>query len=248
MQADDRGVCARMAGRALSDNPIGRGNNMEFYECLESRRSVRAFSAKKVERETLLKILEAANRSPSYMNTQPWEVFVASGDKKEALAKTLYEEAASGTTPNPDLPFPKEWPETLSRRSADHRLRRFKALGIDPNDQEKVRQGYLRNFQFYGAPCVLFIGLEKSLAPWSVFDLGLFTGSLLLAIHDQGLGAVPQALTMAYPDLIRKELGIPSTISLLLSVPIGYPDPEAPVNQYRSTRKGQDEYIRWHMD
>jgi len=70
----------------------------------------------------------------------------------------------------------------------------------------------------------------------------------LLAIHDQGLGAVPQALTMAYPDLIRKELGIPSTISLLLSVPIGYPDPEAPVNQYRSLRKGQDEYIRWHMD
>ncbi|MGD0231508.1 MAG: nitroreductase [Syntrophorhabdales bacterium] len=221
---------------------------MEFSECLAGRKSIRAFSAKEVTREILEKILEAAKRSPSYMNTQPWEVFVAYGDRKEALAKRLYEEAASGTTPNPDLPFPKEWPETINRRSMEHRLRRFKALGIDPNDQEKVRQGYLRNFQLYGAPCVLFIGLERSLTPWSIFDLGLFTGSLLLAVHNEGLGAVPQALTMAYPDIIRGELGIPSNISLLLSVSMGYPDLEAPVNRYRSTRKGQDEYVRWHTD
>lgn len=221
---------------------------MEFYECLESRRSVRAFTAKKVARETLLRVLEAANRSPSFMNTQPWEVFVASGDKKEALAKALYEAAASEATPNPDLAYPKEWPEPMVKRFTDHRLRRFKALGIDPTDQEKVRRSNLRNFQFYGAPCVLFVGLEKSLTPWSVLDLGLFTGSLLLAIHDQGLGAVPQAATMAYAELIRKELGIPSTISLLLSIPVGYPDPAAPVNQYQSTRRGLDEYVRWHMD
>jgi nitroreductase len=235
------------AGRPVRDIKK-KEKNMEFSECLAGRKSIRAFTAKKVGKEILEKILEAAERSPSYMNTQPWEVFVATRERKEALAKRLYEEAASGTTPNPDLPFPKDWPETIGRRSMEHRLRRFKALGIDPNDQEKVRQGYLRNFQFYGAPCVLFIGLEKSLTPWSIFDLGLFTGSLLLAIHDQGLGGVPQALTMAYPDIIRKELAIPSNINLLLSVSMGYPDPEAPVNQYRSTRKSQDEYVRWHMD
>jgi nitroreductase len=219
---------------------------VELHECLTNRRSIRAFIPKEVGRRVLQKIIEAANRSPSYMNTQPWEVFVVSGEKKEVLAKRLYKEAVSGTAPNPDLPFPAEWPEAIGRRSMEHRLRRFKALGVDPNDQEKMRQGYLRNFQFYGAPCILFIGLEKSLTPWSIFDLGLFTGSLLLAAHAEGLGAVPQALSMSYPDLVRKELGIPSNMRLLLSVAMGYPDPEALVNQYESTRKGPDEYVRWY--
>jgi nitroreductase len=221
---------------------------MDFYESLTSRRSIRAFTDRQVSRETLQKVLEAANRSPSYMNTQPWEVFVASGKKKEALAEALYREASAGTSPNPDLPSPKEWPEALTKRFMDHRLRRFKVLGIDPNEQEAMRRSYLANFRFYGAPCVLFVGLDKSLTPWSIFDLGLFTASLLLAIHDEGLGGVPQAASMAYPDIIRKELDIPSNISLILSVSAGYPDDEAPINKYRSTRKGQDEYVRWHMD
>ena len=221
---------------------------MDFYECLTSRRSIRAFTDRQVSRETLQKVLEAANRSPSYMNTQPWEVFVASGKKKEALAEALYREASAGTSPNPDLPSPKEWPEALTKRFMDHRLRRFKVLGIDPNEQEAMRRSYLANFRFYGAPCVLFVGLDESLTPWSIFDLGLFTGGLLLAIHDEGLGGVPQAAPMVYPDIIRKELDIPSNISLILSVSVGYPDYEAPINKYRSTRKGQDEYVRWHMD
>ena len=221
---------------------------MDFYECLTSRRSIRAFTDRKVSKETLQKVLEAANRSPSYMNTQPWEVFVASGSKKEALAEALYRTASSGTAPNPDLPSPKEWPEALTKRFMDHRLRRFKVLGIDPSDQEAMRKSYLANFQFYGAPCALFVGLDKSLASWSIFDLGLFTASLLLAIHDQGLGGVPQAASMAYPDVIRKELDIPSNISLILSVSIGYPDRESLINRYQSTRKGPDEYVRWHMD
>jgi nitroreductase len=219
---------------------------MDFYQCLTGRRSIRAFVPKEVDRGTIQKIIEAANRSPSYQNTQPWEVFVVAGEKKEALVKRLYAEATSGATPKPDLPFPKEWPEAISRRSLEHRLRRFKALGIDPNDKEKMHQGYLRNFQFYGAPCVLFIGLEKSLTPWSVFDLGSFTASILMAAHDQKLGGVPQALSMSYPDLIRKELGIPANMSLLLSVSMGYPDPEAPINQYQSTRKGSEEFIHWY--
>ena len=218
---------------------------MEFYQCIESRKSCRSFLPKAVDKHTLTKILEAANRSASYMNTQPWEVFVVTGEKRGNLAEKLLEAAGSGTTPHPDLAFPKEWPDHIERRAKEHRLRRFKALGIDPNDGEKVRASTQRNYEFYGAPCVLFLGMEKSLTPWSIFDLGLFTTSVLLAAQAEGLGGCPQALPMGYPDPIRNELGIPPTISLILAISMGYPDTEAAVNQYRSTRREVSEFVKW---
>ena len=219
---------------------------MEFYECLQSRKSFRSFIPRKVEKSLLENILGAANRSPSYMNTQPWEVFVVTGEKKDALATRLFDEASSGAVPRPDLAFPKEWPELIDRRSKEHRMRRFEALGIDPKDEEKMRQSFLRNFQFYGASCVLFIGMDKSLTPWSIFDLGLFTSSVLMAAWAEGLACCAQALPMAYPDVIRGELGISAHICLILAICVGYPDLKAPINQYNTTRKGLTEFVKWY--
>jgi len=56
---------------------------MDIFQCIEGRKSYRAFTQKKVEKGVLEKILRAANRSPSYRNTQPWEVFVVAGERKE---------------------------------------------------------------------------------------------------------------------------------------------------------------------
>lgn len=218
---------------------------MDVYQCIESRRSFRSFIPNAVDKGTLNKVLEAANRSPSYMNTQPWEVFVVDGEKKAILAKRLLDEAVAGTAPRPDLAFPKEWPAPVEKRAMDHRLRRFKALGIDPNDAEKVRKSMLRNYKFHEAPCVLFVGMDKSLTSWSIFDLGLFTTTVLLAAQAEGLGTCIQALSMGYPDLIRDELGIPPTISLIVAICMGYPDMQAEINQYQSTRRDMSEFLKW---
>jgi len=219
---------------------------MDFFDCITGRRSCRSFLSDPVDKKNLENILQAANRSPSYMNSQPWEVFVLTGDLKQIVAQDLSEQAVEQKPPSPDLAFPKEWPDSEARRIEDHRLRRFKALGIDPNDGEAVREHFLRNFKFFEAPCVLIVGLDKGLSPWSLFDLGSFVHGVLLAARSEGLGACPQAVPLSYPAVVRRHLEIPDYIQLILSIALGYPEQEAAVNQYRSTRRDIHDFIHWH--
>jgi len=53
---------------------------MEFFDVVKSRRSVRKYKSQQVEKEDILKILDAANWAPSAMNRQPWEFIVVSGE------------------------------------------------------------------------------------------------------------------------------------------------------------------------
>ena len=141
---------------------------MDFYECITQRKSCRAFLPQPVPQETIEKIVQAANRSPSYMNSQPWEVFVISGKQKDKISQGLYTKAVNQEAPAPDLSSPAQWPDPASRRIEDHRQRRFKALGIDPDDKEQIREQFLRNFRFFGAPCVIILGIDKTLSSWSI--------------------------------------------------------------------------------
>lgn len=48
----------------------------EFVEFIKTRRSVRSFVYKKIRRETILEVLEAARWAPSGNNNQPWKVCI----------------------------------------------------------------------------------------------------------------------------------------------------------------------------
>ena len=54
---------------------------MDVIKAILARHSVRDFSSKPVPQETVMKILEAATRSPSGGNDQPWEVFMEWGSR-----------------------------------------------------------------------------------------------------------------------------------------------------------------------
>jgi nitroreductase len=231
-------------------NP-GRNNtkegDMDIFEAFESRISRRDFLQKQVDQATLEKILTSANRSPSYMNTQPWEVYAVAGEAKDRLAKKLFSDIAKGVPLAPDIPFPATWPAPHDERAKGHRMQRFKALGVDPDkEQDKVVAGYRNNFKFFDAPCVLFVAMDKTLTPWSVFDCGAFVYGFLLAAHAEGLGACPQAMPTGYSSVIRSQLNIPDQMMIVLCISLGYPDLSSPINQYRSLRRELGEFVRWH--
>lgn len=219
---------------------------MELLEGIATRRSYRAFKSDPIPKETMERILEAAVRSPSYTNTQPWEVVVVSGKKKDELGKILYEMAEADVLANPDSPAPKDWPPELDKRAKEHGARRFRALGIERENEQQRKELRLLNFKFYGAPCVLFLFMDRTLTSWSIFDMGLFAQSLILAAHSLGLGSCLQASIAGYPDAVRDFLGIPKTKLLMLGISMGYPDLEAPINTYQSSRVSPKDFVRWY--
>ena len=60
---------------------------MNVIDALNSRYTCRAFKQDPVAQDTVIKILEAANRTPSWGNTQPWNLYVAAGELLEELRK-----------------------------------------------------------------------------------------------------------------------------------------------------------------
>jgi nitroreductase len=60
---------------------------VELFEGIETKRSFRAFKSTPVPEGIIKRILGVASKSPYYTNTQPWEVAVTSGNRKEGPIK-----------------------------------------------------------------------------------------------------------------------------------------------------------------
>lgn len=56
---------------------------------MRSRRSVRAFRPDPVPRSLLVEILQVARTAPSNFNSQPWGVYLLTGEAKRALGEAL---------------------------------------------------------------------------------------------------------------------------------------------------------------
>lgn len=219
---------------------------MDLLQGIHSRQSIRAFKQTPVPESLLREVLLAAGRSPSYKNTQPWEVSIVSGQTRDTLAETLYSLASQNTPPTYDFPAPETWPPALDFRSKDHGTRRFNALGIGRDDSQLRNELRLQNFRFFGAPCAVFFFMDASLGHWSALDMGLFLQSFTLAAHGAGLGTCMQASVSGYPDAIRECLGLSTDKKLIVAMSLGFPDLEAPINSYHSTRMEIDAFTTWH--
>jgi len=218
---------------------------MDTIECIQTRMSIRKFKPEPVAEELLLKVIETAQCSPSYKNSQPWEVVIVSGEKKDALSKTLIDLLERGVKPDPDLPEPGLWPEELDKRIRDLLKRRSEKFGIDLSSPDIIKRSKIANFRFYGAPHAIFLFQDSSLSLWSILDIGMFAQSLMLTAHAMGLGTVPQAFLIDYSKDVRRFLQMGDSKRLILGISIGYPDLADKANSFKTTRVDTKEILRW---
>jgi len=56
---------------------------------------------------------------------------------------------------------------------------RFKTAGIKRDDKAARQAIFEANYRFFGAPVVIDLCMDRSLTPWSIFDIGMLAQSIM---------------------------------------------------------------------
>ncbi len=212
---------------------------------LKERFSCRRFLPRPVSREIIESILELAQLTPSWCNTQPWQIMLLSGEALAQLRESLYAHANSGAHANPDFPFPPSYEGIYRYRRKVCGVQLYQSLGIGKDDRAAAAQQGLENFRFFGAPHVLLITTPDSLGVYGAIDCGLYVGSFILAARECGVDSIPQAALASYPDWLREYFQLPPERKFVCGISFGYADMAHPINRYRTERADIGDVVDW---
>lgn len=221
---------------------------------IRTRRSVRDFLPQAIPDTLLKKVLEDANGSPSWSNTQPYRIAIASGDVRTRLSQelcTLFDVGMAAQNggalgklrmlltrrglPDGDFSTQFPYPDDLQpqRRATGAGL--YEVLGIGRRDMSARNRQMRRNFEFFGAPTAIFLFAHKGLREFSILDTGIYLNTLMLSAHANGLATCAQGALATWAGPIRAEFNIPRPYQLICGVSIGYAS-DASVNQFNPGR------------
>lgn len=177
--------------------------DLDFFEVVRNRRSVRKFKADSVPEEHLRQILDAARFAPTSGNQQPWKFLVV---RDRALLDRLK--------------------DTCIEQSIA--ARRARSGELTSEQIESVSQSYA---DYLSAPVyvVVLTDNESRYPTYNHWDGPMAAGYLMLAARALGYGTV--FLTDSIPEAVtRQVLSIPDRYTRVCITPIGVPDawPDSP--------------------
>jgi nitroreductase len=180
---------------------------MELMEAIRTRRSVRSYEAKPVEKATLERLLEAAVQAPSASNTQPWAFGVIQGAER---LKTLSDRAKA---------------LLLEQTKGNESAASLRARLSDPSFSI-----------YYGAPALVCI-YTKSTGGHAKTDCAMAAQNLMLAAHAHGLGTCWIGLGQLLFESaeMKKELGVPAEYVPVGQLIVGHPEGSLPAPTDRKT-------------
>jgi nitroreductase len=218
-------------------------------EAITSRRSIRAFLPTPVPRQTLEAILATASRAPSGTNTQPWHVYVLTGEALASLSRELvaaYDDPVERERHVEEYAYyPTEWrpPFIDRRRKVGWDL--YGLLGIAKTDKARMHAQHRRNYEFFGAPVGLMFTIDRIMRQGSWLDFGMFLQNVMVAARAHGLDTCPQAAFTPFHRLIVPAIGAPDTEQLVCGMSLGHADPAAIENTLVTEREPVAAFARF---
>jgi nitroreductase len=228
---------------------------------LASRRSTRDFLSTPVPQEIIDQILTDALTAPSWSNTRPFKVAVATGEVKDRISNeflsrwsVLSKIMRKGIKnklrliisryglPTSNRNIVKPYVKELRPRAQRVGKELYELFGVKRGDREARDKQWGKNYSFFGAQVEMFIYIHKSLHIYAASDAGLMMENLMLSAHGFGLGTCAQGAVNIWDDVVRKEFDIPKDYRLLCGMAIGYPS-NSPVNSFKANRIGVDEIL-----
>ncbi|MDI6408301.1 oxidoreductase [Streptomyces albus] len=212
---------------------------------IRGRHATRAFRPEPVPEDTLRAIFSLAGAAPSNSNAQPWRIEVASGAKRDRLARAL-QAAHAERHLSVDFPYSEDMYTALHQdRRAAFGAGLYGALGIGFEDHAARAAYDAESLGFYGAPHAAFLFVTGDGGPRLAADVGAYMQTLLLAMTAYGVASCPQGLLSFYADSVRDELGVDEG-KLLVGISFGYADESAPVNRITTERAALEETTSFH--
>ncbi|RPJ80806.1 MAG: nitroreductase [Deltaproteobacteria bacterium] len=192
-------------------------------------------------------ILHIACRAPSAMNTQPWEFAVITGKVLERIRSAIIEKLHNMEPMKPEHLVVGWSQESVYRnRQVELAKQLFKLMDIKREDKEKRAQWLERGFRFFDAPAAIVILTDRALSEHGpLLDVGAVMQNICLAALNFGLGTCIEDQGVLYPEVVRTMAGIPDTKRIIISIAIGYPDPDFPANQVQTNREDAENLTTW---
>jgi len=216
---------------------------MDIVNAIKSRKSIRGFLQKSVPQEIIREILDVAIRTPSALNTQPWEFTVLCGEVLKNIKRDNVENLLSGVPVNNQSGYQGIY----KQRSVELAKDIFKLMSIEREDREKRLEWTLRGFRFFDAPVAIILSTDKSLREdtWAVHDAGAISQTICLVAMNYGLGTCIEEQGIVFHDVIKKHTGMSEDKDVIIGIALGYPDMTFPANQLVSRRASVDEVTSW---
>lgn len=230
-------------------------------EFLASRRSTRDFLPTPVPNEILDQILTDALTAPSWSNTRPFKVAIATDEVRDRISneflsrwRVLSQIMRKGLKnklrliysryglPTSNRSIVKPYVAELRPRAQRVGKELYELFGVKRGDRTARDAQWGKNYSFFGAPVELFIYIHKSLHIYAASDAGLMMENLMLSAHAHGLGTCAQGAVNIWDDVIRREFEISKDYRLLCGLAIGYPS-DAPVNSFQAHRIDVSEMV-----
>jgi len=215
-------------------------------EAVASRMSCRAFLETPVPGATVREILDAARRTPSGGNLQPWWVYALAGEPLAELKALVRAKVMA----NPRGDGSHEYDIYPPGLGEPYRTRRFKAgedmyatLGIPREDKMARLLQLARNYDFFGAPVGLFFYLDRSLGPPQWSDVGMYMQTVMLLAREHGLHTCAQEIWSLVPATVQKHLEVPANLLLFSGMALGFADPAHPINTLRTERAALEDFV-----
>jgi nitroreductase len=223
--------------------------NIALADLLRRRRSCRGFRPDQVPRPIIERMLDLAQHSASWCNTQPWQVSVTSGAGTERFRRALMEEvrrrASEGFGEAPDFPFPVNYSGAYRDRRRKVAWQLYEQTGVIRGDRVGSAVQAMRNFQLFDAPHALIITSPRDLGVYGAIDCGLYIQALLLAAESLGLGIIAQAALAGHAEFIREYFDHGDDRMVVASCSFGYADKGHPANGFRAHREPTSSAVRW---
>ena len=220
---------------------------MSATEAVTSRRSIRAFTDRPVDQQTIEQILSDASRAASGTNIQPWHLTVLQGDAQQDLIDAVQAAFDAGNSETDDKYYPSEFVEPYLARRRKIGWDMYGLLGIERGERDKMAAQHRKNYEFFGAPVGMVFSMHETMSYGGWLDLGLFMGNIMTLAREHGLDTCPQAAWREYEAVVHSALGLPPEQNVIVAMALGYEDTTVKVNELRTERAPLSDFVNFRF-